>query len=109
VYLTISGIVGNFCLTELITNFIISSMDDKQEIIDLLHDFHSFFGHSEPKIPPSFDVGKLSSISIKFSQAELDIMRTALADLNLRQAFAECQMIIEDLATRLTTQELCQT
>lgn len=81
-------------------------MGEQQEILDLLHDFHSLFGHSgKNNIPPDFDVGKLG-ISITFSQAELDIMRTALADSNLRQAFAECQQIIEDLATRLTTKEL---
>jgi hypothetical protein len=80
-------------------------MDKQQEILDLLHDFHSIFGHSE-KLPPEFDVGKLSGISVTFSQAELDIMRCALADSNLREAFDECQQIIEDLATRLTTKEL---
>jgi hypothetical protein len=87
------------------SNSIILSMDKQQEILDLLHDFHSIFGHSE-KLPPEFDVGKLSGISVTFSQAELDIMRCALADSNLREAFDECQQIIEDLATRLTTKEL---
>jgi hypothetical protein len=82
-------------------------MGEQREILDLLHDVHRLFGHSgKNKIPPYLDVGKLSGISIAFSQAELDIMRTALADSNLLQAFAECQQIIEDLATHLTTREL---
>ncbi len=44
----------------------ITQMDKQQEIFDLWHNFHSIYGHSG-KLPPDFDVGKLSDISVTFS------------------------------------------
>jgi hypothetical protein len=74
------------------------------EIGDLLRDFYKSYGRPEEGPPPDLDVSKL--VSTPISQKELDILRTALADTALRRQFTECQIIIEDLATRLTSEEL---
>jgi hypothetical protein len=81
------------------TNSIIYSMVTNEEIVTLFRDFHNIFGHSENGPSLDLDLGKISRMSITFSQLELDILRGALADLTLRQQFTECQQIIEDLAT----------
>jgi hypothetical protein len=72
---------------------------------DLLRDFYGTYGM--PKEGPSssgnLDVF-LSSVSVP--ETELDILRTALDDDSLRRQFRMCREILDDLATRLTGQEL---
>jgi len=74
------------------------------EIGDLLRQFYKLFGRPEEGPPPDLNVSKL--IGTPISQTELEVLRDSLADTKLRQQFAECQQIIEDLATRLTSKEL---
>lgn len=74
------------------------------DIGNLLREFYKLYGRPEEGPPPNLNVRQL--ISTPVSQTELDVLRGALADMKLRQQFADCQQIIEDLATRLTSEEL---
>lgn len=74
------------------------------DIGDFLREFYEVYGRPDEGPPPSLNVSQLMSTPIDL--AELNVLREALADGKLRRQFESCQRILEDLATRLTGEEL---
>ncbi len=75
------------------------------DIGDILRKFYEVYGRPGEGPPPSLNVSQLFQ-SPTFDQSELNLLREALGDSNLRRQFVACQRILEDLATRLTGEEL---
>ncbi len=74
---------------------------------DLLREFYGTFGMAEEGPPSGLDVtGMLDTDAVNGS--EILMLRTALGDDIARRQFRKCRELIEDLATRLTGEELLQ-
>jgi hypothetical protein len=71
---------------------------------DLLRDFYSTFGMPEEGPPPGLNV--TATIGAGVPKTELDLLRAALQDQDGRRQFGDCRATLEDLGTRLTSQEL---
>ena len=71
---------------------------------DLLRDFYGTFGMPDEGPPPGFNVA--ATISSDLPETELDILRAALSDDVGRRQLRDCRAALEDLATRLTGEEL---
>jgi hypothetical protein len=77
-------------------------MDD---VGNLLRDFYAAYGLTDEGPPAEFNVSALVGIdSVPFQ--ELNLLRTALDDQMLRRQFLACRGILDDLANRLTSEEL---
>ncbi len=72
---------------------------------DLLRQFYQVYGRPEEGPPQSINVGQLFQ-NLSMDQSEMNILREALKDRNLQRQFSTCQIILDDLATRLTSDEL---
>lgn len=72
---------------------------------DVFREFYATFGRPNEGPSPEDNVTELMYYT-GVDGKELDILRSALRDTSLRRQFLECQEILEDLATRLGTQEL---
>jgi len=73
---------------------------------DLLREFYGVFGMPEEGPPPGFDVTAMVGAGVP--QAELDVLHAALRDDVGRRQLRDCRATLEDLATRLTGEELLQ-
>lgn len=73
---------------------------------DLLRDFYGMFGMPDEGPPQGFNV--TAAIGPDVAEAELDVLRAALSDELGRRQLRDCRAILEDLATRLTGEELLQ-
>ncbi len=71
---------------------------------DLLRDFYNIFGMPDEGPPPEINITAMMGVDV--SETELDILRTALKDDVGRRQFKNCRIILEDLATMLTDEEL---
>jgi len=81
-------------------------MTNKNDIIgNTLRDFYAMFGMADEGPPEEFNVTNFIS-GYHVPEGELELLRSAIDDQNLRQQFNMCHKILEDLATRLTTEEL---
>jgi hypothetical protein len=71
---------------------------------DLLREFYGMFGMPDEGPPPDFNVTKTFGDHIPPS--ELAILQQALSDDVARRQLRECRALLDDLATRLTSEEL---
>jgi hypothetical protein len=79
----------------------------QDSIGDLLRNFYTAYGMPNEGPPQDLDVNAV--IGTKgLSQDDYDLLHTALSNQLLRRQFLFCRNILEDLANRLTTQELLQ-
>ena len=72
---------------------------------DLLREFYKVFGRTNEGPPAGINVSDLFD-SQPVKQSELDILQRALDDKTLRKQFITCNSIVEELAERLTSEEL---
>ncbi len=79
----------------------------KDEVGDLLREFYSAYGVSGEGPPPGLNVAHLFGAA-PAAQADLTILRECLDDNLVRQQFLACRAVLEDLATRLTREDLLQ-
>lgn len=77
-------------------------MDD---IGDLLRDFYAAYGMTDEGPPAGLNVSALLGNDSVSSQ-ESNLLSTALSDPVLRRQFQACRRILDDLANRLTGEEL---
>jgi len=78
---------------------------EKDELGDLLRHFYGTYGAKDEGPPPALNVTRLLA-AMPVTENELDILRKALNDTALHQEFLACRAILEDLATRLTREDL---
>jgi hypothetical protein len=71
---------------------------------NLLRGFYNTFGMPDEGPPSEFDV--TATIGTGPPQVDLDLLRTALGDAVARRQLSECRTVLEDLASRLTSEEL---
>ena len=71
---------------------------------DLLREFYGTFGMPDEGPPPEFNV--TATFGSGVPQAELDVLRAALGDDVARRQLHDCRALLDDLATRLTSEEL---
>lgn len=81
------------------------TLDDN--IGDLLRDFYGAYGMPEEGPPSGLNVSALTG-PISDPEAELDTLRAALSDHVARGQFRACRAVLDDLSSRLTSQELLQ-
>lgn len=79
-----------------------SSID---HIGDKLREFYAIYGASDEGPPPNINVTELFQ-DTSVAKEELTMLRTAIDDKILKRQFGICREIIEDIANRLTTEEL---
>jgi hypothetical protein len=72
---------------------------------DLLREFYGTFGIPEEGPPRGLDVTAMLG-SNAVAESEISILRAALGDSVAHRQFQTCRALIEDLATRLTGEEL---
>jgi hypothetical protein len=75
------------------------------EMIALLRRFYSAFGMPDEGPPADFDASVLPSTFV-VSEVELQTLNTVLNDSVARRQFLVCREILDDLATRLQSEEL---
>ena len=78
---------------------------DPNEMIALLRRFYSAFGMPDEGPPADFDTSVLPSTFV-VSEVELQTLNTVLNDSVARRQFLVCREILDDLATRLQSEEL---
>lgn len=71
---------------------------------DLLRDFYGTFGMPDEGPPPDFNV--TTAFGDHVPPAEIAILQRALNDDVARRQLRECRSLLNDLATRLTSEEL---
>ncbi|MBL9100688.1 MAG: hypothetical protein JNL82_07010 [Myxococcales bacterium] len=81
-------------------------MTEPDEIGDLLRDCYRIFGMPDEGPPLGLNVTKMIGGSVPAT--ELEDIRTAIADNDGCQQVQRCRVLLEDLATRLTGEELLQ-
>lgn len=72
---------------------------------DLLRQFYGNYGVAEEGPPPGLNVSELIG-SAGIAGADLEVIRGALSDAMAMRQFRECREVLDDLATRLTGEEL---
>jgi len=77
----------------------------RDQIGDLLREFYAVYGRPDEGPPPGVNVSALPGVG-SVDQSELSLLRESLGDQELRRYFDKCNRILEDLATRLTGEEL---
>jgi len=80
---------------------------EKDDVGDLLRDFYSTYGPHDEGPPLTLNVSQFLP-GMRVAEGELDVLRRALNDADLRQQFVACRVILEDLSTRLTREDLLQ-
>jgi hypothetical protein len=78
--------------------------EHKDSIGDLLREFYGTFGTPEEGPLPDFNV--TATFGGQLPQADIAVLQAALADAVARRQLSECRALLDDLATRLTTEEL---
>jgi hypothetical protein len=76
----------------------------EDSIGDLLREFYGTFGMPDEGPPSDFNV--TATFGDHVPQAELAVLKAALSDDVARQQLRECRALLDDLATRLTSEEL---
>lgn len=71
---------------------------------DLLRDFYGIFGMPDEGPPPGLNVTAMIAAGVP--ETDLDVLRTALSDEVSRRQLRDCRAALDDLATRLTGEEL---
>lgn len=77
-----------------------------REALGLLRKFYGAFGLPNEGPPPLFDVSPVAGALASLGDSELEPLRRALDDNKLLQQFSSCRKLLDDLANRLTTNEL---
>ncbi len=80
-------------------------MDTLDDVGDLLRCFYGTYGMPEEGPPAHLNVSSLIG-DVPVSKSEFDLLREAVNDGTLHRQFRDCRDILEDLATRLTSEEL---
>jgi len=81
-------------------------MTNENNIIgNTLRKFYAAFGMPDEGPPPDVNVTELSPDTI-VAPEDLALLRTAIDDQTLRRQFGICREILEDLASRLTSEDL---
>jgi hypothetical protein len=83
--------------------FSMNTSEDK--IGDLLRHFYAEYGVPAEGPPPGIPVSRLLG-DLPVPDADLDILREALNDETARRQFRDCRAVLDDLANRLTGEEL---
>ena len=73
--------------------------------LDLLRQFYAAYGVADEGPPDGFDSGQLPT-DLFLPHENMKLLRAAVDDRALGRQFSCCREIIEDLANRLTTEEL---
>jgi len=76
----------------------------EDSIGDLLRDFYGTFGMPDEGPPSDFNV--TATFGDQVPQAELAVLKVVLSDDVARRQLRECRALLDDLATRLTSEEL---
>ncbi|MCK6450126.1 MAG: hypothetical protein L6R19_04575 [Alphaproteobacteria bacterium] len=76
----------------------------RDSVGDLLREFYRTFGMPDECPPP--DVNVTTAFGDHVPPEEVDILRAALADNAARRQLHNCRALLDDLATRLTSEEL---
>jgi hypothetical protein len=71
---------------------------------DLLRTFYGTFGMPDEGPPPDFNVNAMFGGYLH--QADLAVIREAISDNVARRQLRECRALLDELATRLTSEEL---
>ncbi|MDH4202339.1 MAG: hypothetical protein OEV87_05555 [Phycisphaerae bacterium] len=72
---------------------------------NVLRDFYAIYGRPNEGPPKNFNVSSLLGNDYNLKD-ELGILKSAINNQSLQNKFNKCNNILEDLATRLTTEEL---
>ena len=81
------------------------NVEHTKETIGLLRRFYATYGVEDEGPPDGFDASQLPP-DLFPPQGDMKLLRAALADQTLGRQFRVCREIVEDLANRLTTEEL---
>ena len=79
--------------------------DSVDHIGDTLREFYAVYGTADEGPPPDVNVTELLP-DTTVAPEDLTLLRTAIDDQTLRRQFRICREILEDLAGRLTSEEL---
>lgn len=77
----------------------------RDQVGDVLREFYAAYGTRDEGPPPNVSVTDLVP-QASISSEDLAPLRTAINDQTLRRQFGACREILEDLANRLTSEEL---
>jgi hypothetical protein len=77
----------------------------EDKIGDLLRRFYAEYGVPEEGPPLGLDVSQLLG-DMPIPDADLDILQRVLNDDTTRRQFRDCRAVLDDLASRLTGEEL---
>lgn len=75
------------------------------ELGDLLREFYLIYGVPNEGPPAEFNVGSMIGICSP-PPRELELLRQAIEDQVLQRQFVQCRGVLDELATRLTGEEL---
>lgn len=78
--------------------------ETEDNIGDLLRQFYATFGMPGEGPPPDFNVTE--AFRDQMQEADLAVLKTALGDSASLRQIQECRSLLDDLATRLTSEEL---
>ena len=81
-----------------------NGLPDGDSVGDLLREFYDAFGMPSEGPPPNVNVTALFDQSMPM--ADQAVLREAVANANARTQLNECRALVDDLATRLTGEEL---
>lgn len=74
-------------------------------IVDTLREFYAVYGEADEGPPPNVNVTEMLGETAAIRE-DLALLRAAIDDETLRRQFGICQGILEDIADRLTSEEL---
>lgn len=80
-------------------------MEHAKQAIGLLQRFYAAYGVEDEGPPDGFDASQLPP-DLFPPQSDMKLLQVALADETLGRQFRICREIVDDLANRLTTEEL---
>lgn len=78
--------------------------EDKDNIGNLLREFYTTFGM--PGEGPPQDLNVTATFGGNVPEADITVLRAALSDDVARRQMSKCRILLDDLATRLTSSEL---
>jgi len=78
---------------------------DHDAVGNLLREFYSVYGMSDEGPPQDLNVSAVLGTD-DFPKDDYELLTSALSDNTLRREFLNCRNLLEDLANRLTTEEL---
>lgn len=76
-----------------------------REAVELLRQFYAAYGVEDEGPSHEFDLAVLPS-ELSIPSGDFNILKAVLGDATVRKQFGICREILEDLATRLTSEEL---